>query len=108
MRQFCVTVRSTGDSRRRSTAGELRHLGAELHVPLTAHVIVTPSGRYAAVHEVALATRSTPAEGRRAPAGSRPEQGSVNLQHGCSGIANRRAFSPRFHRSKRPRLPEDV
>ncbi|WP_437587493.1 JAB domain-containing protein [Sorangium sp. So ce1000] len=30
---------------------ELRHLGDELHVPLTAHVIVTPSGRYAAVHE---------------------------------------------------------
>ncbi|XXV35584.1 JAB domain-containing protein [Sorangium sp. So ce1504] len=30
---------------------ELRHLSAELHVPLTAHVIVTPSGRYAAVHE---------------------------------------------------------
>ncbi|WP_437587491.1 JAB domain-containing protein [Sorangium sp. So ce1000] len=30
---------------------ELRHLGEELHVPLTAHVIVTPSGRYAAVHE---------------------------------------------------------
>ncbi|WP_434048958.1 MULTISPECIES: JAB domain-containing protein [Sorangium] len=30
---------------------ELRHLAAELHVPLTAHVIVTPSGRYAAVHE---------------------------------------------------------
>jgi DNA repair protein RadC len=30
---------------------ELRHLSAELLVPLTAHVIVTPSGRYAAVHE---------------------------------------------------------
>ncbi|WP_437596422.1 JAB domain-containing protein [Sorangium sp. So ce590] len=30
---------------------ELRHLSAELHVPLTAHVIVTPSGRCAAVHE---------------------------------------------------------
>ncbi|WP_437529810.1 JAB domain-containing protein [Sorangium sp. So ce726] len=29
----------------------LRHLSSELHVPLTAHVIVTPSGRYAAVHE---------------------------------------------------------
>ncbi|WP_104987714.1 JAB domain-containing protein [Sorangium cellulosum] len=30
---------------------ELRHLAAELHVPFKAHVIVTPSGRYAAVHE---------------------------------------------------------
>ncbi|WP_148313217.1 JAB domain-containing protein [Sorangium cellulosum] len=30
---------------------ELRHLGSELHVPLKPHVIVTPSGRYAAVHE---------------------------------------------------------
>ncbi|WP_437312206.1 JAB domain-containing protein [Sorangium sp. So ce388] len=30
---------------------ELRHLSSELLVPLTAHVIVTPSGRYAAVHE---------------------------------------------------------
>ncbi|AUX30603.1 uncharacterized protein SOCE836_027120 [Sorangium cellulosum] len=30
---------------------ELRHVGSELQVPLTAHVIVTPSGRYAAVHE---------------------------------------------------------
>ncbi|WP_437651412.1 JAB domain-containing protein [Sorangium sp. So ce362] len=30
---------------------ELRHLSAELHAPLTAHVIVTPSGRCAAVHE---------------------------------------------------------
>ncbi|AGP35342.1 JAB domain-containing protein [Sorangium cellulosum] len=30
---------------------ELRHLGSELHVPLTTDVIVTPSGRYAAVHE---------------------------------------------------------
>ncbi|WP_436616650.1 JAB domain-containing protein [Sorangium sp. So ce1024] len=30
---------------------ELRHLGSELEVPLKAHVIVTPSGRYAAVHE---------------------------------------------------------
>ncbi|WP_437609918.1 JAB domain-containing protein [Sorangium sp. So ce834] len=29
---------------------ELRRLGSELEVPLTAHVIVTPSGRYAAVH----------------------------------------------------------
>ncbi|XYH92977.1 JAB domain-containing protein [Sorangium sp. So ce1128] len=30
---------------------ELRHLSAELHVSLTAHVVVTPSGRYAVVHE---------------------------------------------------------
>ncbi|XXX79038.1 JAB domain-containing protein [Sorangium sp. So ce134] len=30
---------------------ELRHLGSELNVPLTAHAIVTPSGRYASVHE---------------------------------------------------------
>ncbi|AUX37857.1 uncharacterized protein SOCE836_100930 [Sorangium cellulosum] len=30
---------------------ELRRLSSEQHVPLTAHVIVTPSGRYAAVHE---------------------------------------------------------
>ncbi|WP_438021638.1 JAB domain-containing protein [Sorangium sp. So ce315] len=30
---------------------ELRHLSEELHVPLTAHLIATPSGRYAAVHE---------------------------------------------------------
>ncbi|WP_207213631.1 JAB domain-containing protein [Sorangium cellulosum] len=29
----------------------LRHLASELNVPLEAHVIVTPSGRYAAVHE---------------------------------------------------------
>lgn len=26
-------------------------VGSELHVPLTDHVIVTPSGRYAAVYE---------------------------------------------------------
>ncbi|KYF92386.1 hypothetical protein BE20_11930 [Sorangium cellulosum] len=30
---------------------ELRHLSHELNVPLQAHVIVTPSGRYAAVME---------------------------------------------------------
>ncbi|XXX61632.1 JAB domain-containing protein [Sorangium sp. So ce124] len=30
---------------------ELRHLGSELQIPLTAHVIVTLSGRYAAVYE---------------------------------------------------------
>ncbi|WP_437304467.1 JAB domain-containing protein [Sorangium sp. So ce388] len=30
---------------------ELRHLSSDLHVPLTAYVIVTLSGRYAAVHE---------------------------------------------------------
>ncbi|WP_233562345.1 JAB domain-containing protein, partial [Sorangium cellulosum] len=45
----------------------LRHLASELNVPLKAHVIVTPSGRYAAVHEVALATRSAPRPARCAP-----------------------------------------
>ncbi|WP_267898732.1 hypothetical protein [Sorangium cellulosum] len=32
-------------------AGRAPARGVDLHVPVTAHVIVTPSGRYAAVHE---------------------------------------------------------
>ncbi|XXX76353.1 JAB domain-containing protein [Sorangium sp. So ce134] len=39
------------DPRGRSDDPGAAPLPAELHVPLTAHVLVTPSGRYAAVHE---------------------------------------------------------
>ncbi|WP_437953494.1 hypothetical protein WME98_24540 [Sorangium sp. So ce296] len=41
-------------------------MSTELHVPLTAYVIVAPGGRYAAVHEQAIAARRAPAH----PAGA--------------------------------------
>ncbi|WP_441290987.1 hypothetical protein ACSRUE_11145 [Sorangium sp. KYC3313] len=36
---------------------ELRHLSAELHVTLTAHVIVTPSGRHASLRAAPFSYR---------------------------------------------------
>ncbi|WP_437943375.1 JAB domain-containing protein [Sorangium sp. So ce281] len=95
---------------------ELRHLGSELQVPLTAHVIVTPSGRYAAVHEVALAPCSAPPPARcapahparhlprTAPAGSSASPGS-GRGAGARGATDRGLASPSSVRSLRACAP---
>ncbi|WP_437738898.1 JAB domain-containing protein [Sorangium sp. So ce1335] len=83
---------------------ELRHLSAELHVPLTAHVIVTPSGRYAAVDDVALAARSAPPPARCAPvhpaSSSSPRPAAPRAAGGGT-----RCWSTWRHRATRPRAP---